>query len=332
MPPATAATPCGLQPVPLLVLLERGLYLYKICPAVLFLPLDRWFVMAREAVAWLARLARDLERLAIHIPDTSVQERFIDLELPCPFHPDLGSRTAYPGLTVNGPLPAFLLLQGELMKRLSPPHADDLSALNGCGLLGDSLKRPEYKPSPVENFMANAVPGDITTLSDPAFGTDVRVSMEDSFFLRRWRRMQACHCPQQLQRGRDHRCLRRNAEGQWRLAPPCLGPGHAPRCRDGFPDGRGQGISPDAVTMKKPVFFLLLYLLLLPQGVCAADAPAPYGANLFQGNFGQGGTTGAMAPGDRSSCACGAGASTWIPSLKSALPASWTYRKSASST
>ena len=51
--------------------------------------------------------------------------------------------------------------------------------------------------------------------------------------------------------------------------------------------------------MKKPVFLLLLYLLLLPQGVCAADAPAPYGANLFQGNFGQGGTTGAMAPGDR---------------------------------
>ncbi len=55
-------------------------------------------------------------------------------------------------------------------------------ALNGCGLLGDSPETPEYKPSPVENFMANAVPGDITTLSDPAFGTDVRVSMEDSFF------------------------------------------------------------------------------------------------------------------------------------------------------
>ena len=55
-------------------------------------------------------------------------------------------------------------------------------ALNGCGLLGDSPEAPEYKPSPVENFMANAVPGDITTLSDPAFGTDVRVSMEDSFF------------------------------------------------------------------------------------------------------------------------------------------------------
>ena len=38
-------------------------------------------------------------------------------------------------------------------------------ALNGCGLLGDSPETPEYKPSPVENFMANAVPGDITTLS-----------------------------------------------------------------------------------------------------------------------------------------------------------------------
>ena len=44
---------------------------------------------------------------------------------------------------------------------------------------------------------------------------------------------------------------------------------------------------------------LLLCLLLLPQGSYAADAPAPYGANLFQGNFGQGGAAGAIAPGDR---------------------------------
>lgn len=98
MSPATAATPCGLHLFPL-VLLERGLYLYKICPAVLFLPLDRWFVMAREAMAWLARLApQDLERLAIHIPDTSVQERFIDLELPLPF----SSRTPDPVQPIRG--------------------------------------------------------------------------------------------------------------------------------------------------------------------------------------------------------------------------------------
>ena len=51
--------------------------------------------------------------------------------------------------------------------------------------------------------------------------------------------------------------------------------------------------------MKKSVFLLLLCLLLLPQGSYAADAPAPYGANLFQGNFGQGGAAGAIAPGDR---------------------------------
>ena len=89
-------------------------------------------------------------------------------------------------------------------------------ALNGCGLLGDSPETPEYKPSPVENFMANAVPGDITTLSDPAFGTDVRVSMEDSFF---------------------------SAAGEAAGAPR-LGPGHASRCHAGFPDGRGQGLSP----------------------------------------------------------------------------------------
>lgn len=44
---------------------------------------------------------------------------------------------------------------------------------------------------------------------------------------------------------------------------------------------------------------MLLCLLLLPQGSYAADAPAPYGANLFQGNFGQGGAAGVIAPGDR---------------------------------
>lgn len=51
--------------------------------------------------------------------------------------------------------------------------------------------------------------------------------------------------------------------------------------------------------MKNPVFLLLLCLLLLPQAAYAADAPEPYGANLFQGNFGQGAAAGAMAPGDR---------------------------------
>ena len=50
-------------------------------------------------MAWLARLApQDLERLAIHIPDTSVQERFIDLELPLPF----SSRTPDPVQPIQG--------------------------------------------------------------------------------------------------------------------------------------------------------------------------------------------------------------------------------------
>ena len=58
------------------------------CPAVFFLPLDRWLVMAREAVNWLVTLApKDLKQLAIHIPEAIVRERFIDLELPLPFSP-----------------------------------------------------------------------------------------------------------------------------------------------------------------------------------------------------------------------------------------------------
>ena len=108
---------------------------------------------------------------------------------------------------------------------------------------GDSPETPEYKPSPVENFMANAVPGDITTLSDPAFGTDVRVSMEDSFFSAAGE-----ECKRATVRNNFNEAeiivACRNAQGQWRLGPPRLGPGHASRCHAGFPDGRGQGLSP----------------------------------------------------------------------------------------
>ena len=54
--------------------------------------------------------------------------------------------------------------------------------------------------------------------------------------------------------------------------------------------------------MNRPLFFtalLLLSLLLWQQDVLAADAPAPYGANLFQGNFSKEGKSGQVMPGDR---------------------------------
>lgn len=51
--------------------------------------------------------------------------------------------------------------------------------------------------------------------------------------------------------------------------------------------------------MKKYLLPLLLCLLLLPQAAFAADTPAPYGANLFQGNFGQASSATVIAPGDR---------------------------------
>jgi len=39
-------------------------------------------------VDWLVTLApEDLKQLAIHIPEATVRERFIDLELPLPFSP-----------------------------------------------------------------------------------------------------------------------------------------------------------------------------------------------------------------------------------------------------
>lgn len=100
-------------------------------------------------------------------------------------------------------------------------------ALNGCGLLGSSSKTPEYTPSPVENFMAQAVPGDITTLSDPAFGTDVRVSMEDSFFSAAGE-----ECKRATVRNNFNEAeiivACRDAEGHWRLAPRVWGQGMRP--------------------------------------------------------------------------------------------------------
>ena len=99
--------------------------------------------------------------------------------------------------------------------------------ISGCGLLGDSPKTPEYTPSPVENFMAQAMPGDITTLSDPAFGTDVRVSMEDSFFSAAGE-----ECKRATVRNNFNEAeiivACRNAEGQWRLAPRVWGQGMRP--------------------------------------------------------------------------------------------------------
>ncbi len=75
---------CSLFP---LVLLERGLYLYKICPS----------GAARHPYPGHQRTG------TLHRSGTS----------PALFIPDSGSRTAYPGLTVNGPLPAFLLQENS---------------------------------------------------------------------------------------------------------------------------------------------------------------------------------------------------------------------------
>lgn len=74
---------CSLFP---LVLLDTGLYLYKICPAVMFLPLARWRVLAHGAADWLTGLdPDDVRRIAISVPAATVRERYIDLDLPLLF-------------------------------------------------------------------------------------------------------------------------------------------------------------------------------------------------------------------------------------------------------
>lgn len=51
--------------------------------------------------------------------------------------------------------------------------------------------------------------------------------------------------------------------------------------------------------LKSFYFSLVLACLLLSGTTHAADAPQPYGANLFQGNFSKGGEGTVVAPGDR---------------------------------
>ncbi|MCR4665876.1 MAG: hypothetical protein K5657_01105 [Desulfovibrio sp.] len=76
---------CGLFPI---VLANGGLYLYKICPAVLFLPLGTWVELAEEAAAFLAGLSIcDLRCIAIHIPEETLFQRYIFLHRT---FPDLG--------------------------------------------------------------------------------------------------------------------------------------------------------------------------------------------------------------------------------------------------
>lgn len=70
---------CGLFPV---VLVNGGLYLYMNCPAVMFLPLIRFFELGQKAASMLMDLEfADLRRLSLWLGPETLSRSYIDLRI-----------------------------------------------------------------------------------------------------------------------------------------------------------------------------------------------------------------------------------------------------------
>ncbi|MDR3358684.1 MAG: hypothetical protein LBN96_07550 [Desulfovibrio sp.] len=70
---------CSLFP---LVLANGGLYLYKICPAVIFTPLAELSALGRDAAAWLAGFRpAELRHVSLDLPARTLAERYIYLDI-----------------------------------------------------------------------------------------------------------------------------------------------------------------------------------------------------------------------------------------------------------
>ena len=70
---------CGLFP---LVVMDGALYLYRICPASLFIPMVTWLSIAQKARDWLLGLPlADQKRISIHLPNDLLLERYSPLYL-----------------------------------------------------------------------------------------------------------------------------------------------------------------------------------------------------------------------------------------------------------
>lgn len=77
LPLAERPIACGLFPI---VLANGGLYLYKMCPAVIFTPLSDLLQLASAAGQWLSQFDRqDRDRLSQKISPAILSEKYIDL-------------------------------------------------------------------------------------------------------------------------------------------------------------------------------------------------------------------------------------------------------------
>ncbi|WP_165071688.1 DVU3141 family protein [Desulfovibrio sp. ZJ200] len=97
--------------------------------------------------------------------------------------------------------------------------------LHGCGLFADAPPLPpQTPPGPVEAYMISANPGDSTTIDDPNFGKNVRVTLENGFTSAKG---EECKRASVLsgQKEAEVVVICRNSEGEWRMAPRVWGHG-----------------------------------------------------------------------------------------------------------
>lgn len=70
---------CGFFPI---VLVNGGLYLYQVCPSAMFLPLERFYMLAREVAAYLEKFSlSDLKHISISLPDETLAKKYINLHI-----------------------------------------------------------------------------------------------------------------------------------------------------------------------------------------------------------------------------------------------------------
>lgn len=77
---------CGLFP---LVLANGGLWLYKICPASILVPLAEWLTLAAKARNWLRTLSEaHLRHISITLDAATLTDRYVNLNMTLFTEPD----------------------------------------------------------------------------------------------------------------------------------------------------------------------------------------------------------------------------------------------------
>lgn len=70
---------CGFFPI---VLAKGGLYLYQICPAAMFIPLDYFYRLAREVALYLEKFSlAELKHISISLSDEVIMDKYINLHV-----------------------------------------------------------------------------------------------------------------------------------------------------------------------------------------------------------------------------------------------------------